>query len=76
MKNYLKGWDIPRLLILALGVLFTVQGFIAKEWVLMAFGALFSLKPILGVGCCGPMGCSTPIVRSGKNKETTYEEIH
>lgn len=73
MKNYFRKWNLMRVLRLALGILFIVQGIIAKEWLLAGLGGLFSLMPLLNIGCCSDSGCNTRIPKS--NKETSYEEV-
>lgn len=69
MKNYLKQWNFMRVLRLALGVLITVQGIIANEWLLAGAGAMFTLMPLLNVGCCGESGCSIPASNSNRKPE-------
>lgn len=76
MKNYLKTWDFMRVLRLAMGIFIIVQGISAKEWLVVGAGVLFSLMPIMNIGCCGASGCNTPIRKSNKNVEdVSYEEI-
>lgn len=76
MKNYLRNWDIMRVLRLALGIFIIVQGIMANEWLLVGLGTLFSLMPLMNIGCCGVSGCSTPVRRSNKKTEDiTYEEV-
>ena len=76
MKEYLKTWDLMRVLRLALGIIIIVQGVQAKEWLFVALGGLFSLMPLLNIGCCGASGCNTPVSKSDKKAEDiTYEEI-
>lgn len=65
-----------RVLRLALGIFIIVQGVQAKEWLFVALGGLFSLMPLLNIGCCGVSGCNTPVSKSDKKAEDiTYEEI-
>lgn len=65
-----------RVLRLALGIFIIVQGIQTKEWLFVALGGLFSLMPLLNIGCCGASGCNTPVRKSnGKNEEVSYEEI-
>ena len=76
MKEYLKNWDLMRVLRLALGIIIIVQGVQAKEWLFVALGGLFSLMPLLNIGCCGASGCNTPVSKSSKKiEDITYEEI-
>lgn len=76
MKAYLKTWNFMRVLRLVLGIFIIVQGVQAKEWLFVALGGLFSLMPLLNIGCCGVSGCNTPVSISDKKAEDiTYEEI-
>lgn len=77
MRSYLKNWDFMRLLRLALGIFIIVQGVQTKEWLFVFAGALFSLMPILNMGCCGTSACNTPIRKNQqKTEDITYEEIN
>ncbi len=76
MKEYLRNWKLMRVLRLALGVFIIVQGIQAQQWLLVGLGGLFSLMPLLNIGCCGTSGCNTPVRRTNKKTEDiTYEEI-
>lgn len=76
MKSYFRSWDLMRVLRLALGIFIIIQGIIAKEWLLAGLGGLFSLMPLMNVGCCGVSGCNTRLPKSNKKLEDiTYEEI-
>lgn len=69
MRNYLRNWDFMRVLRLALGIFIIVQGIIAKEWLLAGIGGLFSLMPLMNIGCCGVSGCSAAVPKSNKKRE-------
>ena len=69
MKNYLTTWNFMRVLRLALGIFVIAQGIQTKEWWLVAMGGLFSLMPLLNIGCCGVSGCNTSISKSKKGIE-------
>lgn len=76
MKNYLRNWDFMRVLRLALGIFIIVQSVITKDWLFVGAGVLFSLMPILNIGCCGASGCDTPVPKKYKKMEDiTYEDI-
>lgn len=76
MKNYFSNWNFMRLLRLALGIFVIVQGAVAKEWLLVGLGSLFSLMPLMNIGCCGTAGCSIPAPKSNKKTEDiSYEEV-
>ena len=75
MKNYLSSWNFMRALRLALGIFVIVTGIQEQQWLLAIMGGLFSLMPILNIGC-GPAGCNTPFTKSNKTmEEVSYEEI-
>lgn len=57
-----------RVLRLALGIFIIVQGVVA--------GVMFSLMPLLNIGCCGASVCNTPIRKGNRNiEDVSYEEI-
>lgn len=65
-----------RVLRLAIGIFIIVQSVITKDWLFVGAGVLFSLMPIMNIGCCGASGCNTPISKSNKKVENiTFEEI-
>ena len=65
-----------RVLRLAIGIFIIVQSVITKDWLFVGAGVLFSLMPIMNIGCCGASGCNTPVGKSNeKNEEVSYEEI-
>lgn len=76
MKKILSNWNLMRLLRLAMGVFIIVQGFVDNQWLFVALGGLFSLMPMLNIGCCGVSGCNTPVRKSNKRLEDiSYEEV-
>ncbi len=76
MKNYLRSWNVMRVVRLVLGVMVVVQGIQANQWLIAGLGALFAMMPLFNVGCCTTAGCSTPIRKVAKeNGEITYEEV-
>jgi len=65
-----------RVLRLALGIFVIAQGIHAKEWWFVAMGVLFSLMPLLNIGCCSTSGCNTTILKSdNKSEDITYKEV-
>ena len=65
-----------RMLRLALGIFIIVQGIYTKEWLFVFAGAMFSLMPILNIGCCGISSCNTPVSKNNKKTEDiNYEEV-
>ncbi|HLV45612.1 hypothetical protein ACKUSY_17370 [Myroides odoratus] len=77
MKNYLRGWNLMRIIRLVLGIVIIVQGIQAQQWMLVALGGLFTLMTLFNIGCCGTGGCNTTYSTSkAKNTEDiTYEEV-
>lgn len=67
MKNYLKNWNLMRVLRLALGIFIIVEGIMEKEWLLVVLGSLFSVMPLMNISCCGVSGCNTPVRKAIKN---------
>lgn len=80
MRNYIKGWNFMRLLRLAIGIFIIVQGIMMGEWMLAVLGVLFSIMPVLNVGCGGVAGsCNRPFSQSYKtnrlSEDISYEEV-
>jgi len=76
MRSFLRSWDLMRILRMKLGVFIVMQGIQAGEWLLVIMGALFSLMPLLNIGCCSTAGCHTPLSqKQQKAEEITFEEI-
>jgi len=76
MKGYVRNWNLMRVLRLTLGIFIIVQGIMQKEWLLLGFGSLFSLMPLMNIGCCGVSGCNTPVRKSNKKiEDISYEEV-
>ncbi|UQA74100.1 hypothetical protein K2F45_20120 [Sphingobacterium siyangense] len=76
MKGYVRNWNLMRVLRLTLGIFIIVQGIMQKEWLLLGLGSLFSLMPLMNIGCCGVSGCNTPVRKSNKKiEDISYEEV-
>lgn len=79
VKAYLKTWDFMRLVRLVLGIFIVVNGVQTGEWQVIALGALFTLMPLLNVGCCSTDSyCNnSPVVASKNNQpeDVKYEEV-
>lgn len=69
MKAYLQNWSLLRLLRLAVGIAVAVQGILVHDWLLATLGGLFSLMPLMNVGCGANGACSTgpSVKRPGVN---------
>lgn len=77
MKEYLKNWNFMRVLRLVMGVFIMIQAIMAQQWMIAALGGLFSLLPLINIGCCGVSTCGISAVKSNeKNEDVTYEEVH
>ncbi|HRO76100.1 MAG TPA: hypothetical protein PLP27_08150 [Crocinitomicaceae bacterium] len=76
MKEFLKNWNFTRILRLVLGIFIIGQGIADRNWIFIALGILFSLMPLLNIGCCGVSGCDTAVPKQNqKIEDITYEEI-
>ncbi|MEQ7801923.1 hypothetical protein ABDJ41_19160 [Pedobacter sp. ASV1-7] len=77
MKNYLSNWNLMRFIRLVLGVIVSVQGFQAHQWMLVALGGLFTLMPVFNIGCCSTAGCKTTYSsrKTTATEDITYEEV-
>ena len=68
-----------RILRLVIGGLVVAQGIQMGEWMLVFFGALFSLMPLLNIGCCAVgNNCNVRPSRKfpdDKTEEITYQEV-
>lgn len=78
MKNYLRNWNLMRIIRLALGIIVTIQGVQVQEWMLVVLGALFTLMPFFNIGCCTTTtGCNNTYSKRKNTKlqEVNYEEV-
>ena len=65
-----------RVLRLVAGIFVITQGVLEREWVFIVLGAVFSLMPLLNMGCCSTSGCNVPLRRSNENsKDINFEEV-
>ena len=75
MKYYLKNWTVMRSIRLIIGLSITFQGFQASDWLFVTLGGLFSIMPLLNIGC-GSSGCGIPSIKpSGKSGNINCDEI-
>lgn len=77
MRQYFDNWNVIRVVRLALGLAILAQGILTRQWMVAGLGGMFTLLPLLNVGCCGVSGCQTaPPARKGKaTEDITYEEV-
>lgn len=72
MKKYLSDWNLPRLLRLAIGIAIIVQGILVKDGLFIMLGALFSLMPLMNIGCGAGGACNTrPSFRNPEDSTLT-----
>lgn len=65
-----------RLLRLALGIFIIIQSIVSHHLLGIGIGIIFSMMPLLNIGCCGVSGCGTIPSKSEKDVEDiTYEEV-
>ncbi|MCD8540757.1 MAG: hypothetical protein LRY55_14035 [Leadbetterella sp.] len=74
MKTFLRNWNLSRILRLAIGIAVVVQGILVTDWMLISLGALFSLMPLMNIGCSATGTCS-PRYPSKDSNDFTYKEI-
>lgn len=58
-----------RTLRIVAGIFIVVQGVVVKDGLLIGAGILFSILPVLHVGCCSVSGCSLPVSKNSKIKK-------
>lgn len=75
--NILQNWNLARVVRLALGIFMMVEGIQSETWMFVGLGVLFSIMPLLNIGCCASGNCSVhEKKKSNKNvEEVIYEEI-
>lgn len=76
MKKFFSNWNFMRFLRLAMGIYIVFIGFQEHNFWFVALGGMFSLMPLLNIGCCGVSSCSVPDAKPNKNsEEITFEEV-
>jgi len=74
--NYLKNWDWIRVVRLLIGIFILAEGVRAGIWMFVIMGGLFSLMPLLNIGCSADGSCRVPVRRRSSGKEeVTFEEV-
>ena len=77
--SIISGWNILRMIRLALGIIITVQGIQYHQYGVAFMGALFTLMPLFNVGCCASGSCAAPGRENNSvgqpKEEIEYEEI-
>lgn len=77
IHNILNNWNLFRLIRLGVGLLILVEGVKTGVWAIAGFGLLFSILPLLHIGCCAAGNCAVPSRRSTQaaTEDVSYEEI-
>lgn len=73
----LSGWNFFRIVRLAVGAYFLIDGVLTGAWPMAAFGLFFTLMPLLNIGCCSTGGCQTDFRKEtvADDEEVICEEI-
>lgn len=70
------NWNLFRILRLGMGGFIIWEGIKTGTWVFTVLGALFSLLPLLNIGCCTTGNCTIPRRKShNAEAEIVYEEV-
>lgn len=76
MRNYLQNWNFMRLLRLGIGIFIIVNGIREQQWLFVFMGGLFSLMPLLNMGCGSTKGCNVPFTKTDrKTEDITFTEV-
>ena len=75
MKKIINGWNVMRVIRLALGIAALVQGFLQKENLLVVAGIWILFSALFNVGCCGSGGCTIQTHAKKPANEVVYEEL-
>ena len=67
MKRIFKNWNFIRLLRLAMGLAIIYQGIISRQWIFVFLGGVFTLLPIVNIGCGGTNSCDLDRENNKKN---------
>lgn len=74
-----RNWNIMRVLRLATGIMLMAQGIRSHDWAMATIGGMFSLAPLLNVGCCTGNRCTTSCTGrpAAATKDISHkEEVH
>lgn len=58
--NLFNGWNIFRLIRLAVGAFIIFEGIRTEMWMILGIGILFSLLALLNMGACATGNCAVP----------------
>lgn len=77
MQQLFSNWNILRIARIALGVFIIGEGVNSSQWGFIFIGVLFTIMPLLNIGCCANNSCSTPITNTStsQQEDVVFEEI-
>ena len=58
--NLFNGWNIFRLIRLAVGAFIIFEGIRTEMWMIFGIGVVFSLLALLNMGTCATGNCAIP----------------
>jgi len=74
------GWNFLRWLRLSIGIFILIEGIISGVGMFILLGVIFTLMPLLNMGCCSTSSCgidNTPFNKEeSEDLEVVYEEIN
>lgn len=60
VKIYLSQWSVMRILRLVMGIIIIIQGVKSEMWLIAGLGVLFTILPLLNMGCSANGSCQVP----------------
>lgn len=78
IQNIMTNWSTLRVIRLGLGIVIIVEGVKAGMWIIVGFGVLFALMPILNTGCGTTGSCAMPQRNGGPIRmedKINYDEV-
>lgn len=60
VKIYLSQWSVMRILRLVMGIIIIIQGVKSEMWLIAGLGVLFTILPLLNMGCSVNGSCQVP----------------
>lgn len=74
----MKNWNLMRVFRLLLGVYIIADGIYTRQWIFVVVGILFSLMPLLNIGCCPAGNCGVTmenVKQENSEEEILFEEV-
>lgn len=60
VKIYLSQWSVMRILRLVMGIIIIIQGVKSEMWLIAGLGVLFTILPLMNMGCSTNGSCQVP----------------